>query len=138
MLTIGRLSSESGVKVPTIRYYEEIGLLEEAERTAGNQRRYPPAALERLRFIRHARDLGLSLEQIEELVELSNHPDRSCTEAHAIANTHLEHVRDRLRRLKALESELERITASCDSHTAGECNILSAISDHSLCSGEHD
>ena len=58
MLTIGRLGQSAGVKVPTIRYYEEIGLLPEAERSAGNQRLYTRRTLERLTFIRHARELG--------------------------------------------------------------------------------
>ena len=137
MMTIGFLSRDSGVKVATIRYYEQIGLLAEPERTGGNQRRYPAAALARLRFIRHARDLGLSLNQIRELVALNDHPDRSCAEAHAIAQTHLADIRDRLRRLQALERELVRISGACDQKTAGSCRILSVISDHALCAGDH-
>ena len=62
MLTIGKLGASAGVKVPTIRYYEQIGLLPEAERSSGNQRLYSRKAMERLAFIRHARDLGFTLE----------------------------------------------------------------------------
>ena len=58
MLTIGDLAERAGVKVPTIRYYEGMGLLRPIERTTGNQRRYDRSGLDRLRFIKHARDLG--------------------------------------------------------------------------------
>ena len=74
MLTIGKLGEAAGVKVPTIRYYEQIGLLPEAERSAGNQRLYGRKAMERLAFIRHARDLGFTLEAIRDLLSLSDRP----------------------------------------------------------------
>ena len=81
MLTIGKLGEAAGVKVPTIRYYEQIGLLPEAERSAGNQRLYSRKAQERLAFIRHARDLGFTLEAIRDLLSLSDRPDQSCAAA---------------------------------------------------------
>ena len=74
MLSIGELSRLTAVKIPTIRYYEKIGLLSEPVRSDGNQRRYPERELERLSFIRHARDLGLPITSIRELIELSNYP----------------------------------------------------------------
>ena len=89
MFSIGELSKRTKVKVPTIRYYEEMGLLSEAERTSGNQRRYDTAGLERLSFIRHARDLGFSIEAILSLIELQEHPDRSCQAATEIATSQL-------------------------------------------------
>ena len=66
MLTIGKLGRAAGVKIPTIRYYEQIGLLPEAERSSGNQRLYSRTALDRLTFIRHARELGFTLEAIRD------------------------------------------------------------------------
>mgnify|MGYP002130705687 CR=1 FL=1 len=78
MLTIGKLGASTGVKVPTIRYYEQIGLLPEAERSAGNQRLYSQKALELLAFIRHARDLGFTLEAIRDLLSLSDQPGQPC------------------------------------------------------------
>lgn len=77
MLSIGKLSAATGVKVPTIRYYEEIGLLPEAERSSGNQRLYGVKAQGRLAFIRHSRELGFSLDDIRELLSLSDRPDMS-------------------------------------------------------------
>jgi len=77
MFPIGKLSQASEVKVPTIRYYEEIGILPEPERSAGNQRLYTQETLERLSFIRHARELGFTLEAIRELLSLSDNPNQS-------------------------------------------------------------
>lgn len=135
MYSIGQLSRATGVKVTTIRYYEQMGLIAHDGRTAGNQRRYGQAGLDRLGFIRHARDLGLSLEAIRALVALEG--DGACAKSHAIAEAHLQDVRDRIRRLKALERELVRIKASCKGDGSGPCSILTAFGDHGLCSGGH-
>ncbi|QOL81819.1 MerR family transcriptional regulator [Pseudooceanicola spongiae] len=136
MFSIGDLSRRTGVKVPTIRYYEQAGLLPEGERTAGNQRRYARAGLDRLHFIRHARDLGLPLEAIRHLLELSD-KGRDCHGAHDIARNHLEDVRSRITRLKRLEVELERLSAACD-HAPGEpCGLIEALGDHGQCAGAH-
>jgi DNA-binding transcriptional MerR regulator len=78
MLSIGALSKRVGVKIPTIRYYEQVGLLPEPERSESNQRRYDGGGVDRLGFIRHARDLGFSIQAIRELIYLSEQPDRSC------------------------------------------------------------
>ena len=67
MLSIGELSKRTGVKIPTIRYYEQQGLIDAPERSEGNQRRYEPAQLERLSFIKHARDLGIPIGSVKEL-----------------------------------------------------------------------
>ncbi len=137
MLTIGKLSQRSEVKVPTIRYYEEIGLMPEPERTDGNQRRYASEHLERLSFIRHARDLGFSIGDIRELLSLQATPDAPCTTADHIANRQLEAVRARIHRLQKLETELQRIAGGCCNDAAASCNVLLALSEHNLCNGEH-
>jgi DNA-binding transcriptional MerR regulator len=137
MLSIGALAKATGVKVPTIRYYEQQGLIAPPVRSEGNQRRYEPAARERLSFIRHARDLGLPLEAIRELLELSGTPDMPCIDAHRIAGGHLGEVRARIARLRRLEAELERITSACDAETIGDCHVIHALADHSLCESEH-
>ncbi len=138
MFSIGELSKRTKVKVPTIRYYEEKGLLVEAERTEGNQRRYDKAGLERLSFIRHARDLGFSIEAISSLIELQEHPDRSCEAATDIAVSQLADVRAKIIRLKALEKELLRISKGCNgSGTSEDCYVLASLADHGLCDREH-
>lgn len=137
MFSIGELSRRTGVKVPTIRYYEQAGLLEAPERSIGNQRRYSAAGLERLSFIRHARALGLSIEAIRELVELADDRDRPCGEAHAIASTHLSAVRARIAKLRKLERELARIASLSDAGCLGECHVIQSLADHAHCAGEH-
>ncbi|MGR3488392.1 MULTISPECIES: MerR family transcriptional regulator [Paracoccaceae] len=138
MLSIGDLSRRTGVKVPTIRYYEQSGLLEATARTDGNQRRYGEAEAEKLGFIRHARDLGFSLDAIRALIELQDHPDRSCAEANALARDQLAEVTERIRRLQALERELQRIAEGCDGDgTAGSCYVLRSLADHGACETEH-
>ena len=136
MLSIGALSRQTGVKIPTIRYYEEMGLLEEAERSSGNQRRYTQEHLKRLSFIRHSRELGFSIPDIQELITLNAHPEHPCGDVHAIAERHLEETKSRLRKLKRLEKELKRIT-TCNAATVGACNILETLADHRLCVTEH-
>jgi DNA-binding transcriptional MerR regulator len=136
MLTIGKLGAAAGVKVPTIRYYEQIGLLPPPGRSTGNQRLYPNAALDRLSFIRHARDLGFPLEAIRDLLSLSDRPDQSCAAADAIARTQLAAVRARIARLKALEAELQRMVAQCAHGTIADCRVIEVLGDHSLCA--HD
>ena len=138
MYSIGSLSKRTGVKVPTIRYYEKIGLLVEPERSIGNQRRYTKSELDRLAFVKHARELGFSLKSISLLIELQLHPDQSCHAATSIAQDQLADVRFKIRQLKALERELKRISEGCDGEgVSGNCYVLSALADHRHCTSEH-
>ncbi|GGE12056.1 DNA-binding transcriptional regulator, MerR family [Gemmobacter megaterium] len=133
MLTIGKLGAAAGVKVPTIRYYEQIGLLPEPERSGGNQRLYGPQMLERLAFIRHARDLGFPLEAIRDLLHLSDRPDLPCDAADGIARRQLRAVRERIARLQALQAELERMVAQCAHGTISDCRVIGVLANHDLC-----
>lgn len=137
MFSIGEMARRTGVKVPTIRYYESIGLLDDPGRTEGNQRRYGDAELGRLAFIRHARDLGLSLDDIRDLIELNADPDMPCADAHHIAEKHLAAVEARISKLGKLRDELRRITSKCDASTIGDCYVIHSLADHDLCAGEH-
>lgn len=138
MFSIGALSRETGVKVPTIRYYEDRGLIAAALRTNGNQRRYGHTELERLGFIKHARDLGFSIDAIEALITLQDHPDWSCASANDIAAKQLADVQAKIARLKRLELELTRITnRPCGDGSSAECYVLASLADHKHCKGEH-
>ena len=137
MYSIGELSKRTEVKVPTIRYYEQMGLLDAPDRSHGNQRRYDRQGLERLAFIKHARDLGMPIEAIRELIRLSAHPDQPCGDADRIAKDQLQAVRQRIARLKRLESELERISNGCEADHIGDCYVIRALTDHDLCASEH-
>lgn len=137
MLSIGDLASKTGVKIPTIRYYEQMGLLSAPERSAGNQRRYSKAELNRLAFIKHARDLGLKIDDIRELLNLSEHPDQTCAEANRIAADHLASIREKIIRLQRLETELARIATGCKGNTIDECYVIESLSNHGLCRDGH-
>jgi DNA-binding transcriptional MerR regulator len=131
--SIGTLSRETGCKVPTIRYYEKVGLMPAPARTQGNQRRYSEKHRQRLVFIRHSRDLGFSPDAIRELLTLSDDPNQSCEEADAIAQRQLEAVETRLSQLEALKSELEHMVHQCKGGTIASCQIIERLSDHELC-----
>lgn len=137
MLAIGTLATRTGVKVPTIRYYEQIGLMPQPDRNGGNQRRYAQAHVDRLGFIRHARDLGFSLDAIRALLSLHAHPDHRCAPANALAADQLHQVRDRIARLQRLETELSRIVGLCEGGAAETCQVLTALGDHNLCGAAH-
>ncbi|HIC65933.1 MAG: helix-turn-helix domain-containing protein [Paracoccus sp. (in: a-proteobacteria)] len=138
MLTIGSLAKKTGTKVQTIRYYEQIGLMPEPGRTGGGQRRYGDAELDRLSFIRHSRQLGFPLDVIRELLDLSDHPDKSCDEADAIARRQLKQVEQRLARLKALRTELKRMVHECSGGRTADCRVLEVLRDHTECLTQHD
>ena len=138
MFAIGELSRRTGVKVPTVRYYEQVGLIDAPERSEGNQRRYSNAELQRLGFIKHSRELGLSLDAIRELLSLSAEPAGPCETIDGIAQEHLHKVRSKISHLQSLERELERITSGCaqGSHVR-ECYVQRSLADHSLCGRDH-
>lgn len=138
MLTIGTLARKTGTKVQTIRYYEQIGLMPEPGRTAGGQRRYGDAELDRLSFIRHARQLGFPLDAIRELLDLTDNPERPCDEADAIARRQLRQVELRIARLEALRTELKRMVHECSGGRSADCRVLEVLRDHSECLTEHE
>lgn len=138
MLSIGTLAKRTGTKVQTIRYYEQIGLMPEPGRTAGNQRRYEEDELDRLAFIRHSRQLGFSLEAIRELLDLSDCPDRSCAQVDAVAQKQLREVEARIARLAALRVELQRMIGECNADRIADCRILEVLRDHEECLADHD
>ena len=137
MFSIGNLGKATGVKVPTIRYYEQIGLLPAPARTEGNQRLYNERARERLAFIRHARELGFPLEAIRELLGLADDPGQSCAAADSIAQRQLATVKARIARLTALQAELERMLTHSDTATIADCRVIEVLGNHQLCLHDH-
>lgn len=127
-LSIGFVARRTGCTVPTIRYYEEIGLLAAAARSDGGQRTYDESAVRRLTFIRRCRDFGFSIDQVRELVGLVDEPQRPCIEVRDIASVHLGEVRKKLAELQALEASLSAFVVSCNAACAGgaavDCTIL--------------
>lgn len=129
--TIGHLAGEIGCKVTTIRYYEQIGLLPEAQRSSGNRRLFGPEHVARLTFIQHCRELGFSQVAVRELLELTDHSDWSCDAVINIAQGHLDGLIGRISQLTALKCELERMVATCHGGRVAECRIIEILSDHS-------
>lgn len=136
-LTIGRVAEATGCKVQTIRYYERIGVLPPPDRSAGNQRIYDPAHIDRLIFIRHARDLGFSLDGIRQLLSLADEPQQSCDAADAIARGQLDQVERRILRLQSLRIELKRMIEQCRGGRIGDCRVIEVLGDHAQCIAEY-
>lgn len=132
-IAIGKVSEASGVKVPTIRYYEQIGLLAEPPRTGGGRRTYDRSDMERLTFIRHSRELGFDIDEIKTLLELQDSPDQSCEQADGIAKVHLVEVKKKIASLTALQQELERMVAGCSDGRVETCRVIEILADHGKC-----
>jgi DNA-binding transcriptional MerR regulator len=124
---IGIASIRSGVKVPTIRYYEEIGLLPAPPRTKSNRRHYDATDLRRLIFIRHARQLGFDIDAIRALLAIQDDPDQSCEAVDAIAHARLGEVERRIKSLLKLKGELQRMIAACSCGRVAECHIIEVL-----------
>lgn len=128
LLTIGHLGRETGTKVETIRFYEKSGLLPEPRRTDGNYRAYDESHLRRLSFIRRARDLGFSLDQVRELLSLSDDRSKSCAAVDDIASAHRAEVECKIRDLQALKIELDNLIDQCGCGTIAQCRIIESLS----------
>jgi len=137
VFTIGALAKAAGVSTPTVRYYEEIGLLPQPDRTSGGQRNYGEDDVGRLVFIRQCRDFGFGIEQVRVLLDLSISTERDCTEARDIARAHLSEVQQRLSELRMLEKRLGDFVQRCEIACAGgagqDCVIFKDLSQVGNC-----
>jgi DNA-binding transcriptional MerR regulator len=132
-VTIQEASRQSGVKVPTIPYYEDIGLLPAPARTEGNRRMFEARDLHRLTFIRHARELGFEVDAIRTLLALQDDPAQSCESADAIARARLADVNQRIRSLMALRTELETMIEGGHHGRVATCRVIEVLADHGQC-----
>jgi MerR family mercuric resistance operon transcriptional regulator len=126
-LPIGELSKRSGVNIETIRYYERVKMLAPPPRTASGRRVYEVTDLRILVFVRRARELGFSLDEIRALLRLGGPEKAPCREVRAIAAHHLEDIRAKLSDLKKLERLLSRTVARCSGKTAPDCPVLDIL-----------
>ena len=129
--SIGELARRTKVKVPTIRYYEQIELLPPPPRTEGQQRRYDASHAARLSFIRHARELGFEIDAIRDLLAMTEQPDRSCAEVDAIARRHIEAIDRRVAHLTALRAELQHTVDECGRGRICDCRVIETLADNS-------
>jgi Cu(I)-responsive transcriptional regulator len=130
-MNIGELARASQSNAETIRYYERIGLLPLPPRTSGNYRDYSAADVSRLTFVRRARDLGFSIEQVRALLDLADQKEQSCEDVDVIARIHLEDVERKLADLSSLRRELKSLIGQCRHGTIADCHILEALAPNS-------
>lgn len=131
LLPIGTLAAQSQCSVPTIRYYEQIGLIPLATRAAG-RRLYGENDVRRLTFIRRCREFGFPLERIKEMLQLYENGDRDCGEVRDIAQRHLADVEQRMDELRELAKTLSQFVASCNpancQGTTSDCVVIEDLS----------
>jgi len=127
-LTIGKLAERGGVNLETVRYYEREGLMPPPARTASGHRSYSAGAVRRLRFIRRTKELGFSLSEIKELLDLRRDPDQICTDVVRQVENKTREVEAKIAHLKAIRRALLRLKGSCegDCHIS-ECPILETL-----------
>ena len=125
--SIGQLARATGTKAETIRYYERIGIMPEPARSSGNYRAYSEEHVRRLAFVRRCRDLGFTLEQVRELLRLSDQRDRPCDEVDAIARQHLAAVEGKIADLSRFADELRHLSTQCRGGRISDCRVIEAL-----------
>jgi DNA-binding transcriptional MerR regulator len=137
-IAIGEVARSTGIKIPTIRYYEQIGLLPAPARTQSQRRLYDKRDIDRLSFIRHARELGFDVAAIRTLLDLQDNPKQSCALADQTAKARLAEVDRRIASLTALRAELKRMVDGCAHGHVAECRVIETLSDRSHTHGRLD
>lgn len=126
--TIGSVAREAGLGIDTVRYYEREGLLQKPARAANGYRQYPADAVARLRFIRQAKELGFSLNEIKELLSLRVTPGKSCADVRAHAEHKIADVDRRIASLKRVRGVLVKLASACSGKgPVTQCPILEAL-----------
>jgi Cd(II)/Pb(II)-responsive transcriptional regulator len=127
-MKIGDLARAADTPVETVRYYEREGLLPPPARTASNYRAYEQQHLERLLFIRQARALDMSLDEVRVLLRFKDSPQEDCGNVNQVLDEHIGHVSRRIQELRALERQLKALRAQCaEAREAGACGILGGL-----------
>ncbi|HKW92533.1 MAG TPA: helix-turn-helix domain-containing protein [Methylomirabilota bacterium] len=126
-LAIGALSKRTGCKVETIRFYERARLLPTPARSTGGYRLYSNDHLKRLTFIRRARALGFSVDEVRKLLKLADERKRPCAEVRVVAGAHLEEVQAKIADLRAMERVLRETVAKCTDGRRADCPLIEAL-----------
>ena len=127
-MNIGEASKASGISAKMIRHYEQVGLVAAASRTDSGYRRYDERDVHTLRFIRSARDLGFSIPEIGELLELWQNRRRPSRQVKALAETHIRELEQKAQALLAMKATLEHLVRCCRGDERPECPILESLS----------
>ena len=123
-MNIGEASKRTTVSTKMIRYYDDIGLVRSASRSGSNYREYDERSLNELRFVKRARNLGFSIEEITQLLSLWRDRGRSSRQVKSIANTHIEELDARASELKAMADTLRHLSRNCAGDDRPDCPIL--------------
>ncbi len=139
-MNIGQAADASGVSAKMIRYYEKSGLIERASRTASGYRVYTQRDVHTLKFIRRARDLGFSVEQIQSLLELWRDRGRASADVKAVALEHVERLCRKVAELEAMIDTLKNLAETCSDDDRPDCPILRDLAEgpHGDCGGSPD
>jgi Cu(I)-responsive transcriptional regulator len=124
---IGELARAAATPAPTIRYYEKIGLLQSPTRSSSNYRRYDEDDLAKLSFVRRARDLGFSIDQVRNLLDLSDQREHDCATIDLLTQQHLETIEQKIADLTAMKTHLSRLLSSCQGGRVADCRIIDAL-----------
>lgn len=127
-LTIGRLAKKAGLGIETVRFYERLGLIEPPPRTDSNYRIYPEEEVNRLKFIKRAKDLGFTLKEIKELLELQLDPHTTKSDIKKRTVEKIKYIQKKIHDLSRIQEALEHLAKSCDGHgPLSECPILGSL-----------
>ncbi len=126
-LPIGTLAKQTGCRVETVRFYENIGVMPPPARSSGGQRRYTINHLKRLNFVRRARALGFTLNEVRDLLRLVDGGDYTCAEVETVTLAHLGDVRRKITDLRKLERVLKDMAAQCGGGTVPDCPVVDAL-----------
>jgi MerR family transcriptional regulator, mercuric resistance operon regulatory protein len=126
-LTRGALAARTGCNIETVRYYERIGLLPPPPRSAGGHRLYGPDLVKRLTFVRKSRDLGFTIEEIRDLLNLVDGGAYTCAQVERMARNHIRQIRHKIADLRRLERVFETMAAQCSGGDVPECPIIDAL-----------
>ncbi len=125
-MQIGELSRAARVNIETIRYYEKIGLVPQPPRSDGGRREFDNIHLKRLVFVRRARELGFSIEEVKQLIALQETPP-ACQDVYTLTEHHLADIRQKIRDLKKMERTLTGLAKQCEQGAAPACPIIEAL-----------
>ena len=137
MMNIGQAAKASGVSAKMIRHYESVGLFPEAARSESGYRQYGDKEIGTLRFIRHSRDLGFSIEQIRELLGLWQDRKRPSRQVRALAQAHIEELEEKLQDLQAMKATLEHLVHCCHGDERPDCPIIDTLAQEGPVTGAH-
>jgi MerR family transcriptional regulator, copper efflux regulator len=132
LYNIGQAAKASGISAKMIRHYEEVGLIPKTPRSFSGYRVYNDKIIHTLRFIKHARNLGFSIKQIDNLLSLWQDKSRSSADVKLLAHDHIQTLELKIRELNTMKSTLENLVNCCHGDNRPECPILDKLAQNTL------